>query len=68
MTDVTQEMILEYILRKGGTVKNVDLVRHFKKYLQVEDPRLKGTYVPIKYNCVQYSTDALCLPVFLVLS
>ncbi len=46
MTDVTQDMILEYILRKGGMVKNVDLVRHFKKHLQVEDPRMKGTTHP----------------------
>ncbi len=53
MTDVTQEMILEYILRKGGVVKNVDLVRHFKKYLQVEDPRLKGNLtIAHTYTCV----------------
>ena len=42
MADVTREMILEYVIRKGGVVKNVDLVRHFRKYLQVDDPRLKG--------------------------
>ena len=40
MTDVTQEMILDYMIKKGGVVKNVDLVRHFKKYLQVDK---KGT-------------------------
>ena len=43
MTDVTKEMILDYLVKKGGVVKNVDLVRHFRKYLQVENSALKGT-------------------------
>ena len=43
MTEVTKEMILDYLIKKGGVVKNVDLVRHFRKYLQVENPGLKGT-------------------------
>ena len=43
MTEVTKEMILDYLIKKGGVVKNVDLVRHFRKYLQVENPDLKGT-------------------------
>lgn len=42
MTEVTKEMILDYLIKKGGVVKNVDLVRHFRKYLQVEDPTQKG--------------------------
>lgn len=46
MTEVTREMILDYLIKKGGVVKNVDLVRHFRKYLQVEDPAMKGTYSP----------------------
>lgn len=43
MAEVTQEMVLDYLIRKGGVVKNVDLVRHFKKYLQIDDPAEKGT-------------------------
>jgi len=42
MADVTQEMILDYLVKKGGEVKNVDLVKHFRKHLQVKDPKLKG--------------------------
>lgn len=42
MTEVTKEMILDYLIKKGGVVKNVDLVRHFRKYLQVENSALKG--------------------------
>ena len=45
MTEVTKEMILDYLVKKGGVVKNVDLVRHFRKYLQVENPLQKGMYV-----------------------
>ena len=42
MAEVTREMILDYMQTKGGVVKNVDLVRHFRKYLQLNDPRAKG--------------------------
>ena len=49
MTEVTREMILDYLVKKGGVVKNVDLVRHFRKYLQVEDPALKGK-LPAPHN------------------
>lgn len=42
MAEVTREMILEYMQRKGGVVKNVDLVRHFRKFLQVDNPGAKG--------------------------
>jgi hypothetical protein len=42
MAEVTQEMILDYLTRKGGLVRNVDLVRHFKKYLQFESEQEKG--------------------------
>ncbi len=42
MAEVTREMILDYMIRKGGTVKNVDLVRHFRKYLQLDNPGQKG--------------------------
>lgn len=34
MAEVTQEMIVDYLLKKGGVVRNVDLVRHFRKFLQ----------------------------------
>ena len=49
MAEVTREMILDYMQAKGGVVKNVDLVRHFRKYLQVSDPRAKGVYTLIVY-------------------
>lgn len=42
MAEVTREMILSYMIAKGGVVKNMDLVRHFRKYLQVDEPRAKG--------------------------
>lgn len=42
MAEVTREMILSYMHAKGGVVKNVDLVRHFRKYLQIDNPRAKG--------------------------
>ena len=42
MVEVTREMILEYMQSKGGVVKNVDLVRNFRKYLQLSDQRAKG--------------------------
>lgn len=42
MAEVTREMILEYMRRNGGTVKNVDLVRHFRKFLQAEDATARG--------------------------
>lgn len=47
MTDVTKEMLLEYMRRKGGRVKNVDLVKHFRKYLLFEDPGLKGEHLSV---------------------
>ena len=42
MAEVTREMILDYMQAKGGVVKNVDLVRYFRKFLQDSDPRAKG--------------------------
>ena len=42
MAAVTREMILEYMQKKGGRVKNVDLVKHFRKHLLYEDKRKKG--------------------------
>lgn len=42
MAEVSQEMILDYLIKKGGVVKNVDLVRHFRKYLQIESATEKG--------------------------
>lgn len=44
MTDVTKEMLIEYMRRKGGRVKNVDLVKYFRKHLLYEDPQLKGEW------------------------
>ena len=45
MAEVTQDMILEYLVKKGGVVRNVDLVRHFKKYLQMESAQEKGEVI-----------------------
>ena len=42
MSAVTQEMILEYMRKKGGRVKNVDLVKHFRKHLLFDDKQQKG--------------------------
>lgn len=42
MAEVTREMILDYMIKKGGVVKNVDLVKHFRKYLQIESAAEKG--------------------------
>lgn len=47
MTDVTKEMLVEYMRRKGGRVKNVDLVKHFRKYLLFEDPKRKGEWLAL---------------------
>jgi uncharacterized membrane protein len=41
MAGVTQDLLLEYIQRKGGRVKNVDLVKHFRKHLLFDDPKKK---------------------------
>ena len=40
---VTVETVREYIVGRGGVVKNVDLVKHFRSFLQQEDPEKKGT-------------------------
>lgn len=42
MAGISQEMLLEYIRRKGGRVKNVDLVKHFRKHLMFDDIQRKG--------------------------
>ena len=56
MAEVTREMVLEYMQARGGVVKNVDLVRHFRKYLQLSDQRAKGVYV-----CVRSRIRLSCL-------
>ena len=42
MSEVTQDMILDYLIKKGGSVRNVDLVHHFRKFLQNESTPEKG--------------------------
>jgi len=39
---VTVETVRDYIASRGGVVKNVELVRHFRLFLQQEDPEQKG--------------------------
>ena len=48
MAEVTREMILEYMTAKNGVVKNVDLVRHFRKHLQQSDPTARGVCVRLR--------------------
>lgn len=56
MSELTKDMILDFFIKKGGVVKNVDLVRHFKKYLQVDDPHLKGKI----YTCMFFICSYVC--------
>lgn len=51
MAEVTLEMILDYLTKKGGVVRNVDLVRHFKKYLQIESAQEKGESPWLRTSC-----------------
>ena len=52
MTDVTRDMLIDYMRRKGGRVKNVDLVKHFRKYLLFEDAIKKGLLLLVlQYMC-----------------
>lgn len=39
---VTEETVRDYIVSRGGVVKNVDLVKHFRSFLQQENPEKKG--------------------------
>ncbi|XP_065916103.1 ankyrin repeat domain-containing protein SOWAHA-like [Dysidea avara] len=39
---VTVETVRDYIASRGGVVKNVELVRHFRLFLQQEDPERKA--------------------------
>lgn len=61
MSEVTQDMILDYLIKKGGTVKNVDLVRHFRKFLQNESTSEKGKGVrTIRYPRSPLSLLCVC--------
>lgn len=59
MAEVTREMILSYMIAKGGVVKNMDLVRHFRKYLQVDNPRAKGISLSLFVFSPKNSSRAL---------
>lgn len=39
---VTADTVRDYIVSRGGVVKNVDLVKHFRSFLQQDDPDKKG--------------------------
>ena len=39
---VTVDTVRDYIVSRGGVVKNVELVKHFRSFLQQEDPEKKG--------------------------
>lgn len=46
---LTLEEIYEYLKKKGGTVSNSDVVRHFKHYLI--DPASKGRWLQSYESC-----------------
>lgn len=61
MAEVSQDMILDYMIGKGGVVKNVDLVRHFRKFLQLDDPLLKGmSAVGYQTTVIMFKGMRLC--------
>ena len=39
---MSQEVVKNYLVDNGGVTRNVDLVRHFRKFLQPEDVGSKG--------------------------
>ena len=40
--EMSQEVVKNYLVDNGGVTRNVDLVRHFRKFLQPEDVTSKG--------------------------
>jgi len=44
---VTVDTVRDYIVSRGGVVKNVELVRHFRSFLQQENPDKKGIYITV---------------------
>lgn len=40
--EMSQEVVKNYLVENGGVTRNVDLVRHFRKFLQSEDLASKG--------------------------
>jgi hypothetical protein len=40
--DVTVDVVKEFLVENGGITRNVDLVRHFRKFLQSDDVAKKG--------------------------
>ena len=55
---VTVETVRDYIASRGGVVKNVELVRHFRLFLQQEDPERKGFNTSIAM-CIELSVSLL---------
>lgn len=47
--DLTVDLVYNYLVEKGGKVRNRDAVRYFRTYLT--DPVLKGNYVFLE-RCV----------------
>lgn len=45
---VTVDTVRDYIVNRGGVVKNVDLVKHFRSFLQQENPDKKGIINNVK--------------------
>lgn len=42
--EMSQAIVKDYLVENGGITRNVDLVRHFRKFLQSEDLASKGEY------------------------
>lgn len=53
-SELSLEEIRRYLLENGGTARNHDVVKHFKKFLT--DPETRGT---LKTRCTTQSDDCL---------
>lgn len=48
-TDFTQDAVLRFLLRSGGTVRNADLLTHFKAFLREHEDRVRNRELFKKY-------------------
>lgn len=39
---MSQDVVKNFLVENGGVIRNVDLVRHFRKFLQPDDVASKG--------------------------
>lgn len=50
MGDLSEEMLLDYISKAGGKVKNADILTAYKHLINHHDKQLRGEY----YNLLSY--------------